>query len=467
MHEATADRRPELRPDCLIVGGGPAGALLALLLARRGLGALLVDRGRPQHSGPYETMVSAQSFARHPDIAGCAAVDELTHGAIWGGDTVVWRPPGGAGLWLERGTFDAALRAAAAAAGAAVSCPARVTPADDGAWTIADAVGAVRTVRPAAVAFATGRAARVPGLPEAAADGPPTAAITLVGEPAAADRGTAVVEAVRDGWIWTHAPRHGPAAAAFLCDERERRTRGTAALVAAMRSAARGPAGRLREPRIGFANDATARHRGRVAGAIVLGDAAATIDPLASQGVEKALAAADHAAAVIATGHSRPEWWPRLAALQARWEHGLAAAHAAVAADYYGRETRFADAPFWRARAAAAPAAAGAGTAAVDTPFVVAPTVRIAPVLQRHGDAVVEVSGAVDANRGDELARVGEVSVPALLALFAAPRTLPAALAAAGSAPNLFVSSPRAVHAALAHLVARGWLTAARAADTR
>jgi 2-polyprenyl-6-methoxyphenol hydroxylase-like FAD-dependent oxidoreductase len=99
------------RCDCLVVGGGPAGCALAVLLAARGLSVVLVDHGRAHYSGPNETLLASSlpmlertGFAAL--LRACAPPDPLRHGAIWGSDTLQWRDGEPQGLWLRRGPFE-------------------------------------------------------------------------------------------------------------------------------------------------------------------------------------------------------------------------------------------------------------------------------------------------------------------------------------------------------------------------
>ncbi|HEX6812061.1 MAG TPA: FAD-dependent monooxygenase [Planctomycetota bacterium] len=456
------------RCDCLVAGGGPAGSALAMLLALRGLSVVLVDHGRAHYSGPNETLLaSALPMLARTELAAllaeCATPDPLRHGAIWGSDTLQWREGAEQGLWLRRGPFDRALRAAAATRGVLVVEPARVALSRDGGPCVITRSGEPpQHVTPAFVAVATGRAS-LSALVQAhnETSGPRTFACTVVGEPDDGDRGTAVVEAVPEGWIWTHAPAQGPASAAVLLDAEQVHEQGRALLLARAFAAARGPAARLHSHRLVHANDATARCRKTAADVLLLGDAAATIDPLASQGVEKALAAADHAAAVLGTARARSDWWPALRALHARWERGLFAAHRAVSAAFLQRETRFAGAPFWRRRRPESAGDARATPAA--SSWRAAATVAIGPVLVRHGALFTEVEGARDSASGDCLSHVGYVPIAPLLRVFAAPRSVGEATALAGRDPRLFVLPPRAVHEAILELCRRGWLTPASA----
>lgn len=443
------------RPDLLVLGGGVAGSATALLAARRGLSVVLVEPGRPALSGPHETLLATgrerlQRIGLAEAVAAAARPDPLRHGALWGSDELAWRTEDGQGLLLARGRFDAAMRQAAVAAGAVLFAAAKAEPVDGG-WAVRGPDGA-RQLQPRLVVDARGRLANPRRT--AAHCGRSLLAVTLVGEAAADDLGTATVEATPDGWIWTHAPCDGSAAAAVLVDGDEAAASGVGALVRRVLREARGPAARLRHARATHANDATARVAASSPDRLAIGDAAATIDPLASQGVEKALFAADHAIAVCTAALERPEWRHRLFAAHARWEFGLWHAHAGTAGEWYARESRFVESPFWRQRrpATAAPEPAD------DEPLVVAPAITAGEALVRAGDTFTARPGFCDLRTGDEQSHVGYVPIAALLACFTAPTPLPAAVAAAGGDARLFVLPPRAVDAAMRTLRRRGWL---------
>ena len=79
-----------------------------------------------------------------------------------------------------------------------------------------------------------------------------------------------------------------------------------------------------------------------------IGDAASVLDPIASQGIFKALADAADATDTIAAaaGRRAPPPWSYTERVATRFEDYLA-----NRAHLYGLERRWADAPFWRQRA--------------------------------------------------------------------------------------------------------------------
>lgn len=446
--------------DVVVVGGGPAGATLARLLAERGRSVALIDHGRAHYSGPFETVLAStrSAWSRMGLLDGLTdgvQPDPLRHGAIWGGDGLEWRQGDEAGLLLRRGPFDQALRDAAKRAGAQLFESAKWRRTSDGFEVDSTQDGDTnrpRTLRAKLMAYATGRA-QVSDLPDVQPLGPKTTAVTVLGEPDPDDRKTAVVEAISCGWIWTHVPEQGEASAAILVDQAHLQNQKRDVALQEILADARGPAGRLREPRVAHANDATMWRRPDTELGLLLGDAAATIDPLASQGVEKAVSAAEHAALTLTTALDRPDWWPRLRAFHRRWEHGLQDAHGRAAQTFYQQETRFTDQAFWQARSNH-----GTLETATDAPLRVASTVDKAPALMRHGQQIIEVDGAVDRATGEELARIGRVPVASVLKLFQQPTTIARAVARASQDPGLFVLTPHEVHEGILQLAARRWL---------
>ncbi len=444
--------------DCLVIGGGPGGATLALHLAQRGICVALIDHGRAHYSGPFETVLAStkstwQRMGLLETVKQGLAEDPLRHGAIWGSNELQWRQDEEAGLLLRRGVFDTALRATARSAGAEVYEACRAERGLRG-WQLVSESGETILLQPTLLAYATGRAA-LPGLPKNQPVGPETTAVTVLGGPAPDDRGSAVVEAVRNGWIWTHVPDEGEASAAVLVDRELLKDRKAEDVIEEMFADASGPANRLRDWRVAHANDATMWNRGVAADCLLLGDAAATIDPLASQGVEKAVSAAEHASVCIVAALEHPEWWGRLRALHSRWEHGLQAAHSRSANAFYEVESRFAAEPFWQRRQVSAPDPTQLAGGQVLRRLA---TVQTARVLMRHGPRIIEVDGAVNEVTGEELARISRVPVAAVLGLFQEPVTLANAVSLAGKDPSLFVLTPHEVHEAIVQLHMRGWL---------
>lgn len=437
--------------EVVIVGGGPAGAALAWLLGREGRRVLLVDDGAHRGGAPRESLLPSSRPGLEQSglmdvLRAAAAPDPCRHGAIWGEAKLTWRADPEPGLILDRGRFDAALQAAAVAAGAEVR---------QLRWSAAAAAG----VTADHLVVATGRRATSQVAVETLHRGVETFALTLRGELPEAAR-LALVEAVPEGWWWWIGDGATGGTATLIGDAGELASRGTRRLLATAREHALGPVRELVEARICRATRATSRLLGTTTeDALLIGDAAATIDPLASQGVEKALAAAEHAAAVLRTAAVNPAWWPRLRAAHAAWERELYHVHDATAATFLSRERRFANEPFWSRRHRSAPATPS--SLRPDEPLRADGDLQECAVLERFGEAFREVIGVRHRRSGDSLGHIGYVPVAPVLRAFATPCTLAAAAAAFAAEPRLYVLPPAAVQAAAGALAARGWLSRA------
>jgi flavin-dependent dehydrogenase len=111
--------------DVLVAGAGPAGAVAAALLARKGFRVALADGVDPARHKIGEHLAAAAVHLlrglridfqpnRHVPVGGILS--------CWGSEQLIatdsFNDPGGPGLLLDRTAFDAALRANAVAAGA-------------------------------------------------------------------------------------------------------------------------------------------------------------------------------------------------------------------------------------------------------------------------------------------------------------------------------------------------------------
>lgn len=376
-----ADQAAADRVEVVVIGGGPAGATAALTLANAGRRVLLVggEGGRAASVGealPPAARPLLRDLGLLPLVEGDGHLPCLGNVSAWGsGELVVHdflRDPHGPGWHLDRQRYDRALRNAAAEAGA------RIEPETHGAGVERDGEGwavrlrsggpghgapAERTVHASWLVDATGRAsavARWVGARRRRADR--LVAFVARFRPqagAGGDRDDRTwIEAVEDGWWYSARIPPGERVVAFHTDA-------ALADLAVLRSAD-GFAGRLgRAPHLGpllagrgyrivgrpRGVDASSAILDRVAGAgwLAVGDAAASFDPLSSQGLLNAhYTGLRGGQAILRSLAGDPTAVPGYAARIDR----IYRAFLAHRTTYYGAEGRWRTRPFWSQRAA-------------------------------------------------------------------------------------------------------------------
>jgi 2-polyprenyl-6-methoxyphenol hydroxylase-like FAD-dependent oxidoreductase len=256
--------------DVAIAGGGPAGALAAICLARAGARVVLATlaEGTARIEGlPPRAAALLDGLGLPPGTVGPAA----PRLARWGGRE------GAANREhpVDRAALDAALRAAAAAAGARL-VKARVGRLDGAAGRMATSAGSI-----AAGVLIEARGRRAPAGP-GRVRGPATVAIAGFTGPAAE---AAAIEARPGGWVWS-APFAGRRWTQAVTDADRARRDGIAGAWAAVADGpppvgarARAAELRLNAPEL-------------APGVIAIGDAAVAFDPLSGHGLYWALASA-------------------------------------------------------------------------------------------------------------------------------------------------------------------------------
>lgn len=359
----------------LIVGGGPAGAALAIALRRAGVdGVTLLDRP------PGGTFRIGESVAPGiaPLLRGLGLPDDLAalghvpyHGnrSRWGDvlavDDFLHRGMGH-GWHLDRAAFDAWLRDAAVAAGARLATPARVDAVarrHDG-WTLRIRLGDRAVAHTATIIVdASGRrAAMAARLGVARQRQDALVALATIVPGAGQGLGAlSLIEAAPDGWWYAAALPDGAAMVSLMTDHDIARTSG------------------LRDPGIFRAAWAATRDlahavpppatAGRVSifpahtqvslsaagpGWLSIGDALLALDPLSAAGITGAMEDSCAAADTIRTWLGSPHASARAAAASAHAQRATHTLRRYLAERHrlYAAERRWADRPFWRRRAA-------------------------------------------------------------------------------------------------------------------
>lgn len=367
--------------DALVLGGGPAGAATALSLVRRGHTAALVESAGYGRERIGETLAPpgrellAHLGVGEPFFAAGEHVESYATRAVWGDDVLAENPfvlsPHGRGWQLDRRRFDALLVDAACAAGTDLYLGMRLTrarriPGDGAGWRLEIeplAGGTAQLLKAMIVVDATGRGARfalAQGARKLVEDRLVGVCGVVEDVPAGREPGV-LVEACRDGWWYSALLPRERALVAFLGDADHVAARGLrapTAWAAALRRSThtRARIAGVRWPLCLAVRSARTQRLDRIAGRgwLAVGDAAATVDPLSSQGILKALRGGIFASYAIgdALGGDAHALGRYTAFVAAEHDDNLAAR-----AHHYGAERRWADAPFWfrRRRSSAMP----------------------------------------------------------------------------------------------------------------
>jgi flavin-dependent dehydrogenase len=356
--------------EVLIIGGGPAGTVTAIALARAGRAACVVEQTRYQATRVGEHLAPdcrplLEQLGLWAHVAAGGHLPSPGVRAAWNSDAPYERDyifsAYGSGLNLDRRRFDASLARAAAGAGVEVLTGARLGSLDGGAggWR-ARLDGGRRSGAAIAARFlvdATGRCASVARRLGARRAGPDRLIALSAGleddDPGPADPWLCV-EPIATGW-WYAAALPERWLTAVLLTDRDLAPGGAAAAQQLWKASAAKTqliASLLRRYRRQIAFRISAAQSFRLepatgAGWLAVGDAAMAVDPLSSMGILMALRSGIAAARGIA-GHldGDGDALERHAQEVAQRFDGYLAERAAV----YALEHRWPDAPFWQRR---------------------------------------------------------------------------------------------------------------------
>ncbi|MFB7252660.1 tryptophan 7-halogenase [Streptomyces nojiriensis] len=361
------------RFEAVVAGGGPAGAVAALVLARAGRHVLLVDGDPPGASSAAFTIGETLPPAARPllhdlGLWGAFAADAHlscpgTY-ASWGSAQLHGHShlfdPHGHGWHLDRGRFDAFLREAAVAAGALLRRAVVIghrSAAGEQRLLVRERGGAVGEVRSDWVVDATGRRALIGRrLALRRRQDRLVAAFTLLGAGGDAEDAElrTLVEAVPEGWWYTARVPAGRVVAHLSDVDLATARLGTADGFRYAAERTRHVRDRLSgyDPAGSPAPRWTAAHGLRLSppagpGWIAAGDAAIAFDPLSSQGILTALHTGARAGGAVdrcLAGDTGA------LASYAAFLDGVADAYHQHHARAYAEERRWPDHPFWRRR---------------------------------------------------------------------------------------------------------------------
>lgn len=410
--------------DVCVIGGGPAGAIIAARLGEYGFSVVLLEGvTRAAPSCAYSIPAAAANWLR--EVGGGADFTRTgtlhLQGSLLRWNRTETETRDSASLIVDPVALAATLRTEAMKKGVALLQPIKVQRLEVTAngWQIHCVTGPPLNAR--FVVDATGRrskfaGARIPHLPRTAAL---VASFSDVPLPATRQ----CSEALADGWLWGAPMPEGGWAVAMFTDpaqlqglsEAQRLARLQQWLAASelLRPCLQGR--RRTAPRV---CDATGERAAVVAtpNLLRIGDAALALDPLSSQGVLASVRSAWQGASGVRTILARPE---QTAAAIAFHEAGIrrgAAQNRAVAGKLYAEVNRFAKLPFWSARALpAAPPPPRAKDFSEATRLRLSPqaTLQLAPVLR---DGWIEEATALHAPMlAEPVAYLGDIALAPLL----------------------------------------------------
>lgn len=341
--------------DIAVVGAGPAGASIAIGLARLGFHVALVSSPR-RYSGMEGISARTCTGLRHAGLHEALATvgDFVPRQVVWGsdggalnGEHLVWRP-----------AFDVALLADARTAGVEVY-PARVATqvaSNDGCHlALAFPGGDTGTLRADYLVDARGRSAPRRGSRRVA--GPATLSLTSEIAPVATRTPGTRVVSFDNGWAWMcDAPDRGFVqvtmdAASVALPPRCSLDAWFRDVLCGVPAAVAWLNGRDLRGAVRARGSTSLLHRQLFsAGAVRAGDAAMAVDPLSGNGIFQALSSAMLLPAVINTLDKRPA-----SAALATGFYRDRVLHtferfARLGRDFYAMEVRWRERPFWRAR---------------------------------------------------------------------------------------------------------------------
>ncbi|HUR33432.1 MAG TPA: FAD-dependent monooxygenase [Vicinamibacterales bacterium] len=397
--------------DVFVIGGGPAGAVAAKLLAEWGHRVRLVTRPLD----PSRSLANSLPPSTHKLLAQTGIADLVDRiGYRTSGNTVWWGERDGAvapfsadasawGFQIDRARLDPLLHEAASRAGVEVETDARVTRIDleaDGVTIAYERPGAPMVCAARIVLDCSGRsgALAVPHRLRQHVAGGRMQALVGVWERHGGwflqNPSHTFIETCHEGWAWSLPTSDTVRHVGIMVDGATSRVTRGPSLEATYRTQL--ALTRRIDRQVGgstllrvFACDASVysarTHAGP--GFALVGDAGSTLNPLSSFGVKKALASAWLAAVVANTCIAHPDRAAAATDFFTRWEAGVWQVNLKRSRDFAAEALRRHPSAFWQTQASAA--VDEAQIPADDAAMLGAPAVRAALHHLRAADTVL------------------------------------------------------------------------------
>jgi flavin-dependent dehydrogenase len=394
--------------DVFVVGGGPAGAAIALRLASYGFDVCIAEQALfpRRHIGEslppaILTVLDQLKLRDRVETAGVLR----PRGAIvkWGDEAPAYRVMSdAAGLQVDRGVFDAVLLDGARAAGARVFQPVAVREISrhpEGGWIVRLGPDGPRVLSRMLV-IAGGRRAPLRGRRRRVSE--PTVALHGYLRNSSLPPPESRIEANDEGWLWAAPLPDRTVSVAVFLDPGNGGLTGT-------RSDLESPFRNLLRKSLllrGCAqDDLVAPVRACDASAslaspavsddlIRVGDASFSVDPLSSQGVLHAVVSGLQGAAVVNTLLRRPADGEAAKAFYSTRQHETIERDRVIGSAHYRTQAEATPTPFWLARSKrpsggeTAPQRPGPGALTADTPLQLASDISLQPRPVLAGDFI-------------------------------------------------------------------------------
>jgi flavin-dependent dehydrogenase len=355
-----------LMTEVCVIGGGPAGSAVSRRLAQLGYSVVVVEKSAFPRSHIGESL--AGSILPLLDVLGLRTrVEEagflrpVAAMVNWAGDHDHDRPAyGEPGFQVDRGRLDKLLLVAAVECGVTLLNPAKILDISqrDGLWTVdVDLSGRELRVKANFLVDATGRVNLLRG--KRVSISAPTLALWAYWKNGEITGAATRVESGAREWFWGAPLPDGTFnATVFLDPRRYREGIQQSGTLSAFYESLLAGSGLLRCCMSGIRDavsvcDATCYMAEEIvtSDTIKIGEAAFTIDPLSSQGVQTAIGTALHAAAVLHTISQRPENTLLALHFYNSRQRDATNLHAASAVSFYAQAASFYGTEFWLRRA--------------------------------------------------------------------------------------------------------------------